>query len=85
MKAIKGLVLLVAMSGCTHVAVRKEPDLTRRAAWDMSCSQGELKLVLLSDWTRGVVGCGKKRVYVFDEPRDSWMMSSETVPDTSPK
>ncbi|HNC95784.1 MAG TPA: hypothetical protein PKY30_06590 [Myxococcota bacterium] len=53
----------------------------KRAAYDMGCPEGELKLILLNvsqgyPATFGVEGCGKKATYLRPYGSTSWVLNS---------
>jgi|SRR6478609_2042011 len=42
----------------------EQSDLTRRASFDLSCPEAQLRTIDLGGGTQGVQGCGKKATYV---------------------
>ena len=52
-----------ATASCASFAA-DQSDLTRRAAFDLSCPEGQLRTVDLGGGTQGVMGCGMKATYV---------------------
>jgi hypothetical protein len=63
-------VLVVAGSGCFASATASQ--LTARASFDLSCPSGTLHYKRIDDRTQGVLGCGKRAIYIesCDGPRN---------------
>jgi hypothetical protein len=85
MTAVGTFTLLIALgSGCaTGPAFRRQTReerrsslLTERAAFDLQCAKGQLRIQQLgNDQTQGVTGCGRRAVYLYDYGRDAWVMN----------
>jgi hypothetical protein len=72
--------------GCGHDK-RAMKTVTSRAAFDLSCPEDELELQVLStEGARklasqiGVIGCGKRAVYVYFSSSDAWIANSAITP-----
>ena len=77
--AIAGL-LVIAATACKHNK-RANTTVIRRAAFDLSCPQEELKLnVVDTEGARkmasqiAVRGCGQKAVYAYFPDSDTWLI-----------
>ena len=86
------LVLSLAVGGCFRDhRNRAIDDLITRAAFDLDCPVGQLKLVPLGDdrfdtdrsvqvsRTMGVSGCERRATYLYD--RYTWVMNNGTQQD----
>jgi hypothetical protein len=77
---------LVWVMGCAATA--SQDQLTRRAWFDLGCSAKELKYTRIDYLTVGVVGCGKRAIYVesCDGPRSrletmcTWVINGQIEP-----
>lgn len=57
--------LAFAVLACGCAAGRaSDPQLLKRAAFDLDCAEGSLEIVALDPRTRGVRGCGQRATYV---------------------
>jgi hypothetical protein len=78
--------LLVAAVACKHNK-RANTTVVRRAAFDLSCPQEELKLnVVDTEGARkmasqiAVQGCGQKAVYAYYPDSDTWLIDGVVTP-----
>ncbi|MEO7729358.1 MAG: hypothetical protein ABIY55_00160 [Kofleriaceae bacterium] len=63
------------------MATATATQLTSRASFDLSCPSGTLRYKRIDDRTQGVLGCGKRAIYVenCDGPRDRMQTSCTWV------
>ena len=78
--------LLVAAVACKHNK-RANTTVVRRAAFDLSCPQEELKLnVVDTEGARkmasqiAVQGCGQKAVYAYYPDSNTWLIDGAVTP-----
>jgi len=81
--SLMGLLLI----GCSHDK-RAMKTVTTRAAFEMSCPEDELELIVLAtEGARdlatqiGASGCGKKTVYVYLRASDTWVANTAITPE----
>ena len=76
---LRAVFVLAAGSSCMATATATQ--LTSRASFDLSCSSGTLRYKRIDDRTQGVLGCGKRAIYVenCDGPRDRMTTSCTWV------
>lgn len=78
MKKQMVLFLLVAsLGGCGTYAKRNEPELRKRASFDMKCKAESLQITEIDAFTSGVSGCGADATYIFDHIRGIWVMNTD--------
>ena len=47
--------------------------LEKRAQYDLSCGAGDLAYKKIEPFLVGVEGCGQKKLYRYDDERDTWL------------
>jgi hypothetical protein len=62
MRGVLRAVFVLAVGGCVATASAKQ--LTSRASFDLSCPSGTLRYKRIDERTQGVLGCGKRAIYV---------------------
>jgi len=98
-KWISTILSLAALTlvGCSAAQIKS--DLVKRASFDLSCSEQELQLTILSKMsacggdeyhcaqTVGVTGCAKKATYVRTDSGGgpTWVRNSEVQQEPTPK
>jgi hypothetical protein len=88
---LRAVFVLAAGSSCYASATANQ--LTARASFDLSCPSGTLHYKRIDDRTQGVLGCGKRAIYIesCDGPRDrvatgcTWVINGtiEVEPEAS--
>ena len=76
---MKFLFLVLLVTSCTSFISGRRELVLKRAAFDLNCSQSELKIVDLGDYAFGVTGCGRRSSYVVDCPKNTGHTSSSCV------
>jgi hypothetical protein len=76
-----GVLGLCGLSACLPLTPATTRQLASRAAFDLSCSTTELQIYQLDGRTRGVLGCGRRLVYVEmcdrqREPACVWLVDT---------
>jgi len=91
---LRAVFVLAAGSSC--VATATATQLTSRASFDLNCPTGTLRYKRIDNRTQGVLGCGRRAIYVenCDGPRDqgttscTWVLNgaieTEPVSTTTP-
>ena len=82
---ISRVALVLAATAAALGCARPEPatamDLRNRASFELGCPASALELVRIDDATGGVVGCGRRVVYVEKcEDRCRWAFDRESPP-----
>jgi hypothetical protein len=75
MKQLIALLLLAGSASCTSYELHGS-TLPRRAAFDMSCPEANIRLDSLDDGAVQAFGCGRTTVYVFN-PRGLWVAAPD--------
>jgi len=74
--------LLAGLAACPAVQ-RHEDTLRTRAAFDLQCPAGQLKLKALDHNIAGVEGCGQRGTYVYNG-QTGWILNGPTTGDQPP-
>jgi hypothetical protein len=82
--ALAGFLMLACATATTE-------QLMRRASFDLACAESSLTQVKIDNQTEGVIGCGKRAVYVVscDGPPNNatsctWVLNGDIKPGNAP-
>jgi hypothetical protein len=89
MTALRALAVLGLGAACVaqtrhHVSreAKQQALLEERAAFDLQCPQPQLRTQELgNEQTKGVAGCGRRAVYLYDYGHDAWLMNGTIEPE----
>ncbi len=74
---IIGMALAITslLMGCGSAAKRFDSELKKRAAFDLKCSEDQLKITEIDSKTAGVEGCNKQATYI--RMNKTWIMNTD--------
>jgi hypothetical protein len=75
--------MAMGVVGCVIACGATEEQLRTRAAFDMQCSEQDLRVVWLDERTAGVRGCGQQGTYVETCPNlnktdCTWVLNTDS-------
>jgi hypothetical protein len=83
LRALAPLCLAALLSACERPAPASAHQLRSRAAFELGCPPEQLELIRIDQTTGGVIGCGRRVVYVEScrgSQRCSWSFDREAPP-----